>query len=158
VDSSLDTRLWDPTFRSFLACGVLPVGLLLARFGPLFPLTAIDYSRIEVVQEPVLFGLLFALPLGGFTSIEYRRCVRASLLLAAGYLFCFLLKDQFVNGWPLRAVRSNSYPTFLMRVFILLFTGEGLFFAVGFLVGIGASLGYWLSGIAWWVRRRRLKA
>ena len=151
-----EARSWDPTARHFVACGVLPVGLLFARFGPVFPLTAIDYSRIEVVQEPILFGFLFALPLGGLTSIDYLRRVRASLVLAAGYLSCFLLKDQFLNGWPLRAVTSNSYPTFLLRGFRLMFAGVALFFAVGFLVVIGASLGYWLSGIAWWVLRRRL--
>ena len=98
VDSMPDAREWDSTARHFVACGVLPVGLMLARFGPVVPLIAIDYPRIEVVQEPVLFGLLFALPLGGLTSIDCRRRVRASLVLAAGYLFCFLLKDQSMVG------------------------------------------------------------
>jgi hypothetical protein len=141
VDSSPDAREWDPTARHFVACGVLPVGLMLARFGSVFPLNAIDYSRFEVVQEPILFGFLFALTLCGLTNIEYRRCLRASLVLAAGYLFCFLLKDQFVDGWPLRAVTSNSYPTFLMRVFILLFTGAGFFFAIGFSRGDWGEFG-----------------
>ena len=152
-----DVRAWDPEPRHFVVCGALPVIATWAKCGVAHPLREIDYSRVEVVQVPMLFGLLFALPLGWVTTIAYERCIRASLTLAAGFIFCAGVIDQVVEGFPMRAAFMANYPILLFRGFLILFVGVGFVVATGFLVVIGASLGYWLSGIAWSVRRRRLK-
>jgi hypothetical protein len=152
-----DVRARNPEPRHFVVFGALPVVAMWAKFGVAHPLWEIDYSRVEVVQYPILFGLLFALPLGWVTTIAYERCIRASLTLAAGFVVCARVIDQVVEGFPMRALFMANYPILLFRGFLILFVAVGFVVATGFLVVIGASLGYWLSGIVWIVRRRRSK-
>jgi hypothetical protein len=140
-----DYRPIDPKPVHFVACGLLTVTTmtpLVSSIGARLAAPTPDETLfITVMCSPVIYGFLFAVSLGWFTTVDYNRCLRGSL-------FLFLLScvpAAILLGINFGSVAPLDFLIGLATLFPFACPG----------VLLGSSLGYWVSGIAWAVRRRR---